>query len=152
MQNLCRYAIYLDLHYLSRSQMVKWDIHNCFYIVNLFYSFWIFRTETNIKNWIESTLTDIFFEKCGTNTYFIYFIILGLSSTPNFQLFILFILLLLRFMNVLVDMNSEERKAFLQFTTGCSSLPPGGLANLHPRLVYSRVLLPSTWRTGKSSS
>ena len=47
-----------------------------------------------------------------------------------------YLLLLLRFMNVLVDMNSEERKAFLQFTTGCSSLPPGGLANLHPRLVY----------------
>lgn len=26
-------------------------------------------------------------------------------------------------------------QAFLQFTTGCSSLPPGGLANLHPRLT-----------------
>jgi E3 ubiquitin-protein ligase HECTD1 len=38
-----------------------------------------------------------------------------------------------RFVNVLVGLNSEERKAFLQFTTGCSSLPPGGLANLHPR-------------------
>jgi len=24
---------------------------------------------------------------------------------------------------------------FIQFVTGCSSLPPGGLANLHPRLT-----------------
>lgn len=29
-------------------------------------------------------------------------------------------------------------QAFLQFTTGCSSLPPGGLANLHPRLTVVR--------------
>ncbi|KAF6040204.1 HECTD1 [Bugula neritina] len=41
----------------------------------------------------------------------------------------------LKLVNVLVDMNADERKAFLQFTTGCSSLPPGGLANLHPRLT-----------------
>lgn len=32
-------------------------------------------------------------------------------------------------------MNAKERKAFLQFATGCSSLPPGGLSNLHPRLT-----------------
>ncbi|XP_075224551.1 ubiquitin fusion-degradation 4-like isoform X4 [Lycorma delicatula] len=44
----------------------------------------------------------------------------------------------LRFVNVLVKMNAEERKAFLQFTTGCSSLPPGGLANLYPRLTVVR--------------
>ncbi|KAL3265554.1 hypothetical protein HHI36_009759 [Cryptolaemus montrouzieri] len=44
----------------------------------------------------------------------------------------------LRFVNVLVDMSPEERKAFLQFTTGCSSLPPGGLANLYPRLTVVR--------------
>ncbi|XP_055309566.1 E3 ubiquitin-protein ligase Ufd4 isoform X3 [Sitodiplosis mosellana] len=44
----------------------------------------------------------------------------------------------LRFVNVLVNMNSQERKLFLQFTTGCSSLPPGGLANLHPRLTIVR--------------
>lgn len=41
----------------------------------------------------------------------------------------------LRLVNVLVEMNADERKAFLQFTTGCSSLPPGGLANLYPRLT-----------------
>ena len=35
-------------------------------------------------------------------------------------------------------MSPAERKAFLQFTTGCSSLPPGGLANLHPRLTVVR--------------
>uniref|UniRef100_A0A336LX55 E3 ubiquitin-protein ligase n=1 Tax=Culicoides sonorensis TaxID=179676 RepID=A0A336LX55_CULSO len=43
-----------------------------------------------------------------------------------------------RFVNVLVNMNGAERKAFLQFTTGCSSLPPGGLANLYPRLTIVR--------------
>uniref|UniRef100_A0A0N4U4Z7 E3 ubiquitin-protein ligase n=1 Tax=Dracunculus medinensis TaxID=318479 RepID=A0A0N4U4Z7_DRAME len=31
----------------------------------------------------------------------------------------------LRFVDVLVGMNASERKSFLQFTTGCSSLPPG---------------------------
>lgn len=49
-------------------------------------------------------------------------------DSPGFQ----------RFVDVLVDMNAQERKAFLQFTTGCSSLPPGGLANLHPRLTIVR--------------
>ncbi|MFH4976797.1 hypothetical protein AB6A40_003506 [Gnathostoma spinigerum] len=44
----------------------------------------------------------------------------------------------LRFVDVLVGMNAAERKSFLQFTTGCSSLPPGGLANLHPRLTIVR--------------
>jgi len=41
----------------------------------------------------------------------------------------------LRLLNVLVDMTGVERKDFLQFATGCSSLPPGGIANLHPRLT-----------------
>ncbi|XP_048516518.1 E3 ubiquitin-protein ligase Ufd4 isoform X1 [Dendroctonus ponderosae] len=50
------------------------------------------------------------------------------KESPGFQ----------RFVNVLVDMTPEERKAFLQFTTGCSSLPPGGLANLYPRLTIVR--------------
>jgi len=44
----------------------------------------------------------------------------------------------LRFVEVLVEMSGEERKEFLQFATGCSSLPPGGLANLHPRLTIVR--------------
>uniref|UniRef100_A0A8C5CSD8 E3 ubiquitin-protein ligase n=1 Tax=Gadus morhua TaxID=8049 RepID=A0A8C5CSD8_GADMO len=43
-----------------------------------------------------------------------------------------------RFVQVLCGMSSDERKAFLQFTTGCSTLPPGGLANLHPRLTIVR--------------
>lgn len=41
----------------------------------------------------------------------------------------------LRLINVLVAMNGKERKQFLQFATGCSSLPPGGLSNLLPRLT-----------------
>lgn len=44
----------------------------------------------------------------------------------------------LRFVRVLCGMSSDERKAFLQFTTGCSTLPPGGLANLHHRLTVVR--------------
>jgi len=51
-----------------------------------------------------------------------------LYCSPGFQ----------RFVNVMVSLTSEERKGFLQFTTGCSSLPPGGLANLHPRLTVVR--------------
>lgn len=43
-----------------------------------------------------------------------------------------------RLVNVLLKMYPDERKAFLQFTTGCSSLPPGGLANLYPRLTVVR--------------
>lgn len=45
--------------------------------------------------------------------------------SPGFQLFV----------NVMCGMDAEERKLFVQFLTGCSSLPPGGLANLHPRLT-----------------
>ncbi|WKY07585.1 hypothetical protein Q1695_007222 [Nippostrongylus brasiliensis] len=44
----------------------------------------------------------------------------------------------LRFVDVMVELNPHERKNFLQFATGCSSLPPGGLANLHPRLTVVR--------------
>ncbi|CAI4227539.1 unnamed protein product [Auanema sp. JU1783] len=44
----------------------------------------------------------------------------------------------LRFVDVMVGLNAQERKNFLQFATGCSSLPPGGLANLHPRLTVVR--------------
>ncbi|CAD6199393.1 unnamed protein product [Caenorhabditis auriculariae] len=44
----------------------------------------------------------------------------------------------LRFVDVMVGLNGQERKNFLQFATGCSSLPPGGLANLHPRLTVVR--------------
>ena len=39
----------------------------------------------------------------------------------------------LRFVNVFMETTGAERKAFLQFTTSCSSLPPDGLANRHPR-------------------
>lgn len=40
-----------------------------------------------------------------------------------------------KFVNVLCEMTGDQRKLFLQFSTGCSSLPPGGLANLNPRLT-----------------
>ncbi|EDW86666.2 uncharacterized protein Dwil_GK23521 [Drosophila willistoni] len=44
----------------------------------------------------------------------------------------------LRFVNVLLSLSGAERKSFVQFITGCSSLPPGGFANLHPRLTVVR--------------
>jgi len=44
----------------------------------------------------------------------------------------------LNLVEVLVEMSGAERKNFLQFATGCSSLPPGGLANLNPRLTVVR--------------
>jgi len=49
-------------------------------------------------------------------------------ESPGFQ----------KFVNVISSFSGDERKAFLQFTTGCSSLPPGGLANLQPRLTIVR--------------
>ncbi|XP_011314687.1 E3 ubiquitin-protein ligase HECTD1 isoform X8 [Fopius arisanus] len=49
-------------------------------------------------------------------------------ESPGFQ----------RFVNVLLSLTGAERKAFLQFATGCSALPPGGLCNLHPRLTVVR--------------
>ncbi|XP_012283753.1 E3 ubiquitin-protein ligase HECTD1 isoform X2 [Orussus abietinus] len=49
-------------------------------------------------------------------------------DSPGFQ----------RFVNVLLSLTGLERKAFLQFATGCSALPPGGLCNLHPRLTVVR--------------
>ncbi|CAJ0562513.1 unnamed protein product, partial [Mesorhabditis spiculigera] len=44
----------------------------------------------------------------------------------------------LKFVDVMDGLTPAERKNFLQFATGCSSLPPGGLANLHPRLTVVR--------------
>lgn len=44
----------------------------------------------------------------------------------------------LMLINVLAMFNTAERREFLQFTTGCSSLPPGGLKNLHPHLRIVR--------------
>lgn len=59
-------------------------------------------------------------------------------ESPNTLFLFLFSPGFLRFVRVLCGMSSDERKAFLQFTTGCSTLPPGGLANLHPRLTIVR--------------
>eukprot|EP00053_Salpingoeca_punica_P020085 m.207429 g.207429 ORF g.207429 m.207429 type:complete len:2206 (+) comp17789_c0_seq4:215-6832(+) len=42
------------------------------------------------------------------------------------------------FVDVLVSLTGDQRKAFLNFATGCPTLPPGGLANLHPRLTVVR--------------
>lgn len=65
-------------------------------------------------------------------------LLLIFSCGPNLFFFLLFSPGFLRFVRVLCGMSSDERKAFLQFTTGCSTLPPGGLANLHPRLTIVR--------------
>ena len=34
--------------------------------------------------------------------------------------------------------SGPDRRAFVRFSTGCSSLPPGGLASLQPRLTVVR--------------
>ncbi|CAH8569282.1 unnamed protein product [Dicrocoelium dendriticum] len=49
-------------------------------------------------------------------------------QSPTYQMLI----------NILSNFDLLERRAFLQFTTGCSSLPPGGLKNLQPRLRVVR--------------
>ncbi|CAF3371074.1 unnamed protein product [Rotaria sp. Silwood1] len=43
-----------------------------------------------------------------------------------------------KFLNVMLALDGLERKSVVQFITGCSSLPPGGLANLRPRLSVAR--------------
>jgi E3 ubiquitin-protein ligase HECTD1 len=43
-----------------------------------------------------------------------------------------------KFLNVMLALDGFERKSVVQFITGCSSLPPGGLANLRPRLSVAR--------------
>lgn len=42
------------------------------------------------------------------------------------------------FLDVAAAMTPDERKNFIHFVTGSSSLPPGGLANLHPTLTVVR--------------
>ena len=44
----------------------------------------------------------------------------------------------LMFLDVLLGLDLAEKRAFLTFATGCPTLPPGGLANLHPRLTVVR--------------
>eukprot|EP00036_Acanthoecidae_sp_10tr_P012628 CAMPEP_0206295484 /NCGR_PEP_ID=MMETSP0106_2-20121207/5189_1 /ASSEMBLY_ACC=CAM_ASM_000206 /TAXON_ID=81532 /ORGANISM="Acanthoeca-like sp., Strain 10tr" /LENGTH=2416 /DNA_ID=CAMNT_0053726137 /DNA_START=1 /DNA_END=7251 /DNA_ORIENTATION=- len=44
----------------------------------------------------------------------------------------------INFLEVLNEFDAVERKKFLNFSTGCPTLPPGGLANLHPRLTVVR--------------
>ncbi|CAF1239989.1 unnamed protein product [Adineta ricciae] len=44
----------------------------------------------------------------------------------------------MKFLNVMMELDGMERKSVVQFITGCSSLPPGGLANLRPRLAVAR--------------
>jgi len=40
-----------------------------------------------------------------------------------------------QFLESLDSFDEEQRRKFLNFATGCPSLPPGGLANLYPRLT-----------------
>ncbi|OAF69058.1 hypothetical protein A3Q56_03204 [Intoshia linei] len=37
--------------------------------------------------------------------------------------------------NVLMELDEEQRKKFLRFSTGCSSLPPGGFKSFNPRMI-----------------
>lgn len=49
-------------------------------------------------------------------------------SSPTYQ----------RLISVLEDFGDEDRRAFIRFATGCSTLPPGGLRNLSPPLRVVR--------------
>ncbi|TGZ57763.1 hypothetical protein CRM22_009836 [Opisthorchis felineus] len=42
------------------------------------------------------------------------------------------------FIESVSSFDVSERRAFLRFVTGCPTLPPGGLRNLHPKLKVSR--------------
>lgn len=41
---------------------------------------------------------------------------------------------------ILTEMDNKERKQFMMFVTGCSSLPPGGLAALQPKMVVVKKI------------
>ena len=64
----------------------------------------------------------------------------------------------LRFVNVLIGFTAAERKAFLQFTTGCSSLPPGNFTNFSlpwfddKISFFSKVALPTSSPASRSSA
>lgn len=86
-------------------------------------SFGVLRNPSSLANWCNAFWWAIFqVRTCSQHLAFLF------HYSPGF----------LRFVRVLCGMCSDERKAFLQFTTGCSTLPPGGLANLHPRLTIVR--------------
>ncbi|CAL8097823.1 unnamed protein product [Calicophoron daubneyi] len=44
----------------------------------------------------------------------------------------------LMLVDALASFDPIERRAFLRFVTGCPTLPPGGLRNLHPRLKVAK--------------
>jgi len=41
-------------------------------------------------------------------------------------------------LHLLTTLDTNQKKAFLLFATGCPTLPPGGLRNLHPRMTIVR--------------
>ncbi|CAH8321886.1 unnamed protein product [Eruca vesicaria subsp. sativa] len=43
-----------------------------------------------------------------------------------------------KLLEILNEFDKEQRRAFLQFVTGCPRLPPGGLASLNPKLTIVR--------------
>lgn len=43
----------------------------------------------------------------------------------------------LMLIETLTNLDGNDRRAFLRFVTGCPTLPPGGLKNLHPRIKVS---------------
>ena len=58
----------------------------------------------------------------------------------------------LRFVEVLVKMSGQERKEFLQFATGCSSLPPGKILVNDCCFSYSSFSFFTNRRTREPSS
>lgn len=46
---------------------------------------------------------------------------------------------LLSFFEILVEMSPEEKRQFIEFSTGCTRLPIGGIKNLNPKLTIIKV-------------
>ena len=44
-------------------------------------------------------------------------------------------------LEIIRELDHEQRRAFLQFVTGAPRLPPGGLASLNPKLTIVRKVV-----------
>jgi HECT-domain (ubiquitin-transferase) len=53
--------------------------------------------------------------------------------------------LTMQLIEILQELESAQRRAFLQFVTGSPRLPSGGLASLNPKLTVVRKVSFSLW-------
>lgn len=55
----------------------------------------------------------------------------------------------MQLLEILQELESTQRRAFLQFVTGSPRLPPGGLASLNPKLTVVRKVSLGIWSFNK---